>query len=107
MIERRTCERYDLELPVNIKWKDSSGRIKEENSTCKNISSMGVYLDLNNLIKQGRGVDLWIDLSIAVENVKKSRVFASGKVVRNVKKDEAVFGHGIKFTDYRFIRPEY
>ena len=105
--ERRTCERYDLELPVNIKWKDSFGRIKEESSACKNISSSGVYLGLSNLIKEGGEVDLWIDLSIAGENVKGSLVFALGKVVRNVKEKKTFFGHGIKFTNYRFIRPEY
>jgi len=107
MVERRVCERYDLQLPVNIKWKDPSGKIKEEGSTCKNISSSGIYICLNNLIKEEGEVDIWIDLPIAVEDVKKSRVFAWGKVVRNVKENEAVFGHGIKFIDYRFLRLEH
>lgn len=108
MGERRVCERYDLQLPVNIKWKDPSGKIKGEGSACKNISSSDIYICLsNNLIKEGKEVNIWIDLPIAVEDVKKSRVFAWGKVVRNVKENEAVFGHGIKFIDYRFLRLEH
>ena len=101
--ERRALERYDLQLPVNIKWKDHTGKIMEENTTSKNISSGGVYIILSNSIKKGTRIDLWFDLSIPVEGVKKTRVFAKGEVVRSVKEGKA-FGHGIKFMNYKFLR---
>ncbi len=104
MLERRSCERYDLELPVNIKWKDISGEIVEESNICKDISSSGMYMLLNNLIEKGSKVELLIDLPIAVEEVKSSRVFARGEVIRNVEEREQVFGHGIKFIDYEFLK---
>lgn len=106
-LERRACERYDLHLLVNIKWKDPSGKMIEESSTCKDISSKGTYIALSNLIKKGSKIDLWFDLPIVVEGVKKSRVLAQGKVVRNVKEHEIAFGHGIKFTGYKFSKLEH
>jgi phosphate starvation-inducible protein PhoH len=72
-LEKRSCERYDLQLPVNIKWKNFSGKIIEDSTTCKNI---------------------------------KSRVFARGKVVRNIKEHKTAFGHGIMFMGYKFLRLE-
>jgi hypothetical protein len=105
-LEKRSCERYDLQLPVNIKWKNFSGKIIEDSTTCKNISSGGTYIILSNLIEKGSEIDLWFDLPIAVEEVKKSRVFARGKVVRNIKEHKTAFGHGIMFMGYKFLRLE-
>lgn len=105
-LEKRSCERYDLQLPVNIKWKNSSGKIIEDSSTCKNISSGGIYITLNNLIGKGSEIDLWFDLPIAVEGVNKGRVFARGKLVRNIKEHKTAFGHGIMFMGYKFLRLE-
>ena len=101
--ERRAFERFDLELPVDIKWREHSGKIRENRSISKNISAGGIYILLDNPIKKDAEIELWFDLPITSEEAKKTRVVARGKVVRRVE-NRPGFGHGIKFMSYKFVR---
>jgi len=101
--ERRAFERYDLQLPVNIKWKDHTGKMRESRSISKNISAGGIYIILNNPIEKDAEIELCFDLPITSEEAKKTQVVAKGKVVRRVE-NRAGFGHGIKFMNYKFVR---
>ena len=103
--ERRSCERYDFELSVHAAWKDADGNIKEETGITKDISSSGVFMVFKNLIDRGREIDFRIDLPVFVENAK-SRIMASGKIVRNVSMthSDTSYGYGIMFENYSFMR---
>jgi hypothetical protein len=98
-IEKRRWERYGLELPVHITWKDTSGSIEERVGTTKDISSSGVRLKCESCIDQGAEVDLKIELPIVLEGTTGSRMSAKGTVVRNKSKDEPDEGYelGILF----------
>ena len=102
LIEKRACERYELPLTVNIIWKETSGKIMEKSGTCKDISSGGAYITLNNPLEKGREVSLWFDLVMG--KLGTNRVFTVGEVVRRIKENETGFGHGIKFRGYKTSR---
>ncbi len=103
--ERRSFERFDLELPVDIKWREHSGKMRENSSISENISGGGIYIILNNLIEKDAEIELCFNLPIISEEAKKTRVVAKGKVVRRVE-NRPGFGHGIKFISYKFVRIE-
>ena len=42
--EKRGNERYGLELPITVHWRDVSGTEKEATGTTKNISKSRVYV---------------------------------------------------------------
>ncbi|MBW2174211.1 MAG: hypothetical protein JRF64_06140 [Deltaproteobacteria bacterium] len=59
--EKRCEERYDLELPVMVKWQDGGGRTREAPGTARNISPLGAFLVCVSPIGQGCAVDLDFD----------------------------------------------
>ncbi len=104
--EKRYKERYDLELPVMVRWKDRSGYTREATGTAKNISPLGAFLVCNSPIGEGCALDLHFDDPIDLAGSIPSRISARGTVVRDVAGAEhvAVYGHGIVFDRFSFTR---
>ena len=108
--EKRAHERYDLRLPVRIRWKDASGKEKEEKTTIEDISFSGIFIVCRNPIKKGCKVNVEIDLPIDEAGEIKRRVSALGRVVRNVtlsNPDKGSFGCGVRLDKFHFLRPWY
>ncbi len=103
--ERRDCERYVFDLPIQAMWKDAAGEVKEETGITRDISSAGVFMICKNLIDRKCEIELQIDLPALTEDAK-SRVAACGRVVRNVSltSPDTGYGHGIMFDKYKIIR---
>jgi hypothetical protein len=107
--ERRANIRYDLELLVKVRWKDTSGKEKEETGTTQSISSTGAYMVCGSEIRTGAPIDLEIELPITLAGrVMRSYVSATGRVVRNEPLTDPSDGYGyaVTFDGYRFLRPE-
>jgi hypothetical protein len=104
--EQRYKERYDLELPLTVRWKDRSGRTREANGTTKNISPLGAFLVCDSPIGEGCAVDLHFNDPIDLGGSIPSRISARGTVVRDVSGIEhaAVYGHRVKFDHFSFVR---
>lgn len=104
--EKRDNERYDLELPVTVRWKDTSGQTREALGTAKNISPLGAFLVCNSPIGEGCAIDLHFDDPVDLGGSIPSRISATGKVVRDVSGagHAAVYGHGIVFDRFSFTR---
>jgi len=104
--EKRDNERYDLELPVMVRWKDRSGHTREAPGTAKDISPLGAFLVCDSPIGEGRAVDLHFDDPIDLGGCIPSRISARGTVVRDVVGVEhtARYGHGIVFDHFSFVR---
>jgi hypothetical protein len=102
-MEKRRWERYLLELPVYVAWKDPSGGEAEELlGTTKDISSSGICVMCDSPILEGSEVDVKIDLPIVLEGMTGSRMSAHGTVVRNeamTNPDEG-YEHGIVFNRF-------
>ena len=104
--EKRACERYDLKLPIQARWENGLGGVKEETGATKDISSSGAFMSCKTLIEDGREIDLQIDLPIVGTEATKGRVLARGRVVRNVRMtgSDMPCGHGIMFNNYSLLR---
>ena len=105
--EKRRYERYGLELPVAIRWKDTLGNAKEENGTTRDMSRSGMYMICASPIDEGSEINVEIDLTSSGGSGIKSCVSVGGKVVRNTlsKSDNGGYGTAITFDAYRFLRP--
>ena len=106
-VEKRDCERYVFELPVQASWKNAAGEVKKETGITKDVSSSGVFMVCKNLIDKDCEIDFQIDLPALTEDAASSRVSARGKVVRNVSVTNpgtGYNGYGIMFENYSFNR---
>ena len=104
--ERRDCERYVFDLPIQATWKDAAREVKEETGITKDISSSGVFMICKNPIDRDCEIDLQIELPSLAENAN-SRVSARGRVVRNVSLTNpgtGYHGYGIMFNNYKILR---
>ena len=103
--EKRNCERYVFDLPIQAAWKDAAGEAKKETGITRDISSSGVFMICKNLIDRECEIDLQIDLPSLAENAN-SRVSARGRVVRNVSMahSDKCYGYGIVFNNYKILR---
>ena len=104
--DKRNHERYGLELPIRVNWYDTAGIEREAIGTTKNISSCGALIFCDSPIEEGCQINLQIDFPISLAGVRKSRVKARGRVVRdaNVSHPFQVHGRGIRFDDISFSR---
>jgi hypothetical protein len=106
--EKRYNERYGLELPITVRWKDGSGRRRDANGTTKNMSPSGAFIVCDSPIGEGCAIDLDIDIPVALGGSILSRISASAKVVRDVTGTEYSrgYGHAIRFDRFSFTRLE-
>jgi len=104
--EKRDNERYGLELPITVHWKDTSGTEQESAGTTKNISSSGALILCSCPIETGCQIDVEIDFPVSIAGITKSRVTARGKVIRDATGPNpvAASGHGIIFDRFSFTK---
>ena len=104
--ERRDCERYVFDLPIQAAWKDATGEVKKETGIIRDISSSGVFMICKNPIDRECDIDFQIDLPALTKDAANSRVSARGKVVRNVSltHSEKCYGYGIMFNNSKILR---
>jgi PilZ domain-containing protein len=81
MMERRTARRYDLTLPVSIRFAAEKLVNRREGKT-RDISTRGLYFVISQEMEEGSEVD--ITLTLPAEITRGSDVFvrAQGKVIR-------------------------
>ena len=104
--EKRDNERHELELPIEVKWTDTSGGNREATGTTKNISPSGAFIVCDTPINADSSIDLHINLPVALGGFIKSHISASAKVVRDVAGPEPAlaYGHGVRFNHFSFTR---
>jgi hypothetical protein len=102
--EKRAAERYGLELPVTLFWKDETGETREAKGTTRNLSPSGTYIVCESQIAEGRSIDLRIDVPVALGGAIMSRISANGTIVRNGERSgsPAGYGHGVMFDHLSF-----
>jgi len=102
--EKRSNERYGLELTSMVTWKDDSENTRLMPGRIKNVSHTGAFIVCDSPIGEGRAIDVHIDLPFVVGSFIRSRIFASGRVARDSFAPEGLYGHGIKFDHVSFSR---
>ena len=102
--EKRGNERYGLELTSMVTWEDDNGNTRLMPGRIKNVSHTGAFMVCDSPIGEGRAIDVHIDLPFVAGNFIRSRIFASGRVVRDSSMSEGLYGHGIKFDHLSFMQ---
>ena len=104
--QKRENERYGLELPAKVTWRDTSGNIRETAGIIRDLSSSGAYIVCDSPIGKGCEIYVEIERSVKIAKTISSRVSARGKVVRDVMMSPPDTGHGygVIFDHFSFAR---
>jgi c-di-GMP-binding flagellar brake protein YcgR len=81
MSERRTARRYDLTLPVSIRFSADSAIGRQDGRT-RDISTRGLYFVITQDLQAGSELDITLTLPAEITHGTDVLVRAQGKVVR-------------------------
>jgi hypothetical protein len=81
MSERRLARRYDLTLPVSIRFSSEKLVVRQEGKT-RDISTKGLYFVVTRDLEDGSDLDLTLTLPGEITHGSDVFVRAQGKVVR-------------------------
>ena len=81
MTERRTARRYDLTLPVSIRFAADSVVSRQEGKT-RDISTRGLYFVVPKELEEGSELEIMLTLPADVTHGTDVFVRAQGKIVR-------------------------
>jgi c-di-GMP-binding flagellar brake protein YcgR len=81
MTERRTARRYDLTLPISIRFAAES-LISRQDGRTRDISTRGLYFIVSQDLQAGSELDITLTLPAEVTRGGEVLVRAQGKVVR-------------------------
>jgi hypothetical protein len=108
MTERRTARRYDLSLPVIIRFPAESLPDSQKGKT-RDISTRGLYFVLDQDLEAGSELDITLTLPAEITHGSEVFVRAMGKVVRVERRMEdgsARLGVAAVIERYDIIRGE-
>jgi c-di-GMP-binding flagellar brake protein YcgR len=81
MTERRTARRYDLTLPISIRFAAES-LIGRQDGKTRDISTRGLYFVITQDLQAGSDLDITLTLPAEITHGTDVLVRAQGKVVR-------------------------
>ena len=87
MSERRAARRYDLTLPISIRFVAESLINRREGKT-RDVSTRGLYFVLSQEMEAGSELDIMLTLPAEITHGSDVFVRAQGKVVRVEKRME-------------------
>jgi hypothetical protein len=102
--EKRSNERYGLDLNSMVKWEDENGTTRLMPGRIRNVSHAGAFIVCDSPIGEGCLVDVHIELPFVVGGFIRSRIFACGRVVRDTTSSKGLYGHGVRFDQLSFTR---
>lgn len=107
MTERRIAQRYDLSLPLMICLAQTQPT-EFYSAQVKNISTSGVYFQLDQPLAPGTQLLITLSLPVEVTRGFKVLVRASGRVLRVDESNQngaPVYGIASRIERYDIIRP--
>ena len=100
-IERRRVTRFDLQLPVKVRWRDGS-ELREVHTRCENLSTKGINVVLAEDISDGTNVEVEVTLPTQITLDKPARVICSGHV-QHKDLEDARLGVLVVIESYRLL----
>lgn len=104
--ERRQAQRFPLALPLEVKWQENRGELHKP-ATSRNISTTGVYFQLDCDLPPNSKVEFYIRLQ--VEGAPSGVLLhCVGSIVRvePTAPDPQRVGVAARIDRYRFLRPD-
>jgi len=108
MTERRTARRYDLSLPVSIRF-SAEKLVNHQEGKTRDISTRGLYFVIEQDLTAGSQLDITLTLPGEITHGSDVFVRAQGKVVRvepRVEDGETRLGVAAVIERYDIIRGE-
>jgi hypothetical protein len=108
MAERRTARRYDLTLPISIRF-PSERILGRQDGKTKDISTRGVYFVIDKDLDAGSDLDITLTLPAEITHGTDVYVRVHGKVVRverRLEEGEPRLGVAAVIERYDIIRGE-
>jgi hypothetical protein len=101
LTERRRAPRFELKLPVVIRWRDGA-EMREALTVSNDVSSKGIYFLLPEG-KNGTPVEVEMTLPQQISPSGPVRVRCLGRIQRYEVKDAAHAGMAAEIEKYEFI----
>jgi len=108
MTERRTARRYDLTLPITVRFAAESLVTRQEGRT-RDVSTRGLYFVVTRDLEAGSELDITLTLPAEITHGGDVLVRAQGKVVRverRLEDGESRMGVAAVIERYDIIRGE-
>jgi hypothetical protein len=102
-IERRRANRFELQLPVIVWWRDGN-EMCEAQAVSEDVSSNGIYFVMREAIKEGTSVELEMTLPSQITRAEPVRVRCFGRIQRCELNEVANVGMAAAIEKYEFLR---
>ena len=102
-VERRRTQRFELQLPVIVRWSDGS-EMCEALAVSGDVSSNGLYFVLRESLKEGTPVELDMTLPNQITLAGPVRVCCFGRIQRCELKEGANAGMAATIEKFQFLR---
>jgi hypothetical protein len=102
-IERRRAHRFELQLPVTIRWRDGD-EVREALVVSEDISSNGIYFMLRAGIKEDTPIELEMILPHEITLAGPLRVRCFGRIRRCELREGTDAAMAATIEKYEFLR---
>ena len=102
-LERRTTQRFQMRLPLTVRWQTGAA-VGEASTESRNVSSRGVYFYLPKGVREGSPVNMLLTLPNEITLADPVRVHCVGRVQRTERGDEGAVGIVAGIERYKFLR---
>ena len=102
-IERRSAQRFQIKLPLTVRWTTGSA-VGEARTESKNVSSRGVYFFLPKEVTHGSPVEILLTLPHEITLAGPVRVRCLGRIQRTDTQPEGKIGVVAAIERYEFLR---
>ena len=104
--ERRRAQRFPLDLPLEVKWRETSGDVQKP-ATLRDISASGIYFVVDRNLQPESKVEFYVRLHVEGAPAGGVLLHCVGSVVRvdPAATDPNRIGVAARIDRYRFLRP--
>jgi len=101
--ERRTAQRFELKLPLRIRW-SRDAQPADIVTESRDVSSRGVYFFFSNEVKKGSPLEIVMTLPHEITKAGPVQVRCLGHVQRTEQQDGSKIGVVAAIERYEFVR---
>jgi c-di-GMP-binding flagellar brake protein YcgR len=101
--ERRSAQRFDLKLPLTVRWQKETDSSEARTET-RDVSSRGVYFFLADNMKKGSALEIVMTLPHEITLAGPVQVRCLGHVQRTEVREDHKVGVVAAIERYEFVR---
>lgn len=102
--ERRKAQRFPLQLPLQVGWRETEGSV-QKSASIRDISANGIYFKLDSRLAEDSKVEFYVRLEIEGAPGGGVWLHCVGSIVRVEPEETGSVGVGARIDRYRFLQP--